>query len=274
MNSDSLKEYFDTNRKLWNDLVSINKNSRMYDLDGFKKGKSSLNFIELEELGDVAGKSLLHLQCHFGMDTLSWARLGARVTGIDFSEEAIQLARSLSKELDIPGRFIQSNIYDSREVLSEEFDIVCTSYGVLCWLPDLMEWGRIISHFLKDDGIFYMVEFHPVRSMFDDQGKMKEPYFHSDKPIRYEGTGTYADPSAPFHHVTYEWLHSLGDVVNALVEAGLRIEFLHEFPFSMYDDCPWLEQRDDGLWYHKNKEIKAPMTFSIKAHKATKTKER
>ncbi|UCD06455.1 MAG: class I SAM-dependent methyltransferase [candidate division WOR-3 bacterium] len=267
MNSDSLREYFDTNRKLWNGLVSINKKSKMYDLDGFKKGKSSLNFIELEELGDVAEKSLLHLQCHFGMDTLSWAKLGAKVTGIDFSEEAIQLARSLSKDLDIPGRFIQSNIYDSRDVLSEKFDIVYTSYGVLCWLPDLMEWGRIISHFLKDNGIFYIVEFHPIRSMFDDEGKMKESYFHSDKPIRYEGTGTYADPSAPFHHVTYEWIHTLADIVNSLVEAELKIQFLHEFPFSMYDDCPWLEQRDDGLWYHKNREIKAPMMFSIRATK-------
>ncbi|UCG30700.1 MAG: class I SAM-dependent methyltransferase, partial [candidate division WOR-3 bacterium] len=176
MNSDSLKKYFEANKQLWNGLVSINKSSRMYDLDGFKKGKSSLNFIELEELGDVSGKSLLHLQCHFGMDTLSWARLGAKVTGIDFSEEAIRLARSLSKEFDIPGRFIQSNVYDAREVLSEKFDLVYTSYGVLCWLPDLAEWGRIIHHFLKEDGIFYMVEFHPVRAMFDDDGKMKDPY--------------------------------------------------------------------------------------------------
>ena len=265
MNSDWPKTYFDANKKLWNDLVSINKNSKMYDLSGFKKGKSSLNKIELEEIGDVAGKSLLHLQCHFGMDTLSWARLGANVTGIDFSEEAIQLANLLSRDLDIPGRFIHSNIYDSRDVLSEEFDIVYTSYGVLCWLPNLEEWGRIISHFLKDNGIFYIVEFHPIRSMFDGEGKMKDPYFHSDTPARYEGTGSYADPTAPLHHVTYEWLHSLADVVNGLVEAGLRIEFLHEFPFSVYGDCPWLEQRDDGLWYHKNKEIKVPMTFSIKA---------
>ncbi|UCF70148.1 MAG: methyltransferase domain-containing protein [candidate division WOR-3 bacterium] len=265
MNSNSLEEYFSANEKLWNGLVSINKRSKMYDLDSFKKGKTSLNFIEIEELGDVSGKSLLHLQCHFGMDTLSWARLGARVTGVDFSEEAIQLAGSLSKELAIPARFVRSNIYDLSNVLKEKFDIVYTSYGVLCWLPDLAEWGRIIHNFLMEKGTFYIVEFHPIRSTFDDEGQMKEPYFHSDKPIRYEGTGTYADPSAPFYHVTYEWLHSMADVVNALVEAGLRIEFLHEFPFSVYDDCPWLVQRKDGLWYHKNKDIKAPLTFSIKA---------
>ena len=267
MNNSSLNEFFDANKKLWNGLVSINRDSKMYDLDGFKKGKSSLNRIELEEVGDVRDKSLLHLQCHFGMDTLSWTRLGAKVTGIDFSKEAIQLARSLSKELDIPGHFIQTNIYDSRDVLSEKFNIVYTSYGVLCWLPDLVEWGRIINHFLRTNGTFYIAEFHPIQSMFDDEGKITEPYFHSDKPIRYEGTGTYADPSAPFHHVTYEWLHSLADVVNALVAAGLSIEFLHEFPFSVYGDRPWLKQREDGLWYHKNKDIKAPLMFSIKARK-------
>ncbi|MDH4211928.1 MAG: class I SAM-dependent methyltransferase [candidate division WOR-3 bacterium] len=267
MNSGSLKEYFDANKQLWNGLVSINKDSKMYDLEGFKKGKSSLNFIEREELGDISGKALLHLQCHFGMDTLSWARMGAQVTGVDFSENAIQLAESLSEELAIKARFIQSNIYESRDVLEEEFDIVYTSYGVLCWLPDLTEWGRIIHHFLKENGTFYIVEFHPLRSMFDEAGKMKEAYFHSEMPIRCEGGGSYADPTAQIHHVTYEWLHSLADVVNALIAAGLRIEFLHEFPFSVYGDCPWLEQREDNLWYHENKEIKVPMTFSIKARK-------
>ncbi len=265
MNNNSLKEYFDANKKLWNELVSINKKTEMYDLDGFKKGTNSLNFIELEELGDVSGKSLLHLQCHFGMDTLSWARLGAQVTGMDFSEEAIRLARSLSEELNINARFIHSNIYESRAVLEEKFDIVYTSYGVLCWLPDLMEWGRIIHHFLKENGTFYIVEFHPIRSMFDEAGNMKEPYFHSEKPIRYEGSGSYADPSAHFHHVTYEWLHSLADIVNALIEAGLGIEFLHEFPFSVYGDCPWLEKRQDNLWYHKDRNIRMPLLFSLKA---------
>ena len=274
MNKSTMEEYFEANKNLWNGLVSINRDSEMYDLQGFKEGKSSLNVIELEEMGDVQDKSLLHLQCHFGMDTLSWARLGAKVTGIDFSEEAIQLARAISRELEVPGRFIQSNIYESRHILEERFDIVYTSYGVLCWLPDLTEWGRIICNFLKENGIFYIVEFHPIRSMFDDNGKMKENYFHSDKPIRYEGTGSYADPSAPFHHVTYEWLHSLADVVNALIDAGLRIEFLHEFPFSIYGDCPWLVQGDDGLWYHKDKDIKIPMTFSIKARKQANSTKR
>lgn len=140
-----------------------------YNVDEFKKGKITLKDIELAELGDVKNKSLLHLQCHFGLDTLSWARLGAEVTGVDFSEEAIEYAKRLSQELDIPARFICSNIYDTIELITDKFDIVFTSYGVLCWLPDLVEWAEIISHFLRCGGIFYIVEFHPVNNIFDNE---------------------------------------------------------------------------------------------------------
>ena len=265
--NDRWNEYFEKNREKWNGYVPIHEKSRFYDVDGFKNGRNSLTFVELEELGDVSGKSLLHLQCHFGLDTMSWARLGARVTGVDFSEKAIELARALSKELAISTRFIQSNIYDLPTVLEEQFDIVYTSYGVLCWLPDLKKWGRIINQFLKEQGVFYILEFHPVRSMLNDEGNITEPYFHTDEPAKYEGSGSYADPSADFKHVSYEWFHSLGDVVNALTDSGLRIEFLHEFPFSTSGDCPFLVKREDGLWYHMNKDIRIPLMFSIKAIK-------
>ncbi|KPK62638.1 methyltransferase type 12 [candidate division WOR_3 bacterium SM23_42] len=271
MDSSSFEKYFQTNKALWNRLTALHRESEFYDLNGFKKGKSSLNFIELDELGDVRGKTILHLQCHFGMDTLSWVRLGAQVTGIDFSEEAIQLAKSLTKELSINALFVHSNIYDLPKVLNKQFDIVYTSYGVLCWLPDLKEWGRIIHHFLKKDGTFYMIEFHPIRAMFDDDGNMKEPYFHGEEPVKYEGSGTYAEPSADFHHVSYEWLHSLSDVINALIGASLKIESIHEFPFSVYGDLPFLVKGEDGLWRHKNKDIRIPLMFSIKAKKSGST---
>ena len=267
MDKDKLNKYLEYNQEMWNGFVSIHMKSQFYDVDGFKKGRNTLTFIEREELGDVSRKSLLHLQCHFGLDTMSWVRLGARVTGVDFSEKAIGLAESLAKELSIDARFIHGNIYDLPNILKDRFDIVYTSYGVLCWLPDLKEWGKVISHFLKPNGTFYLLEFHPVRGMFDDEGNMKEPYFHTDEPIKYEGSGSYAEPTAKFSHVSYELLHSLSDVVNALIEAGLRIEFLHEFPFSTSGDLPFLEQRGDGLWYHKNKDVKIPLMFSIKAKK-------
>jgi len=265
--NDNMNEYFESNQDMWNGYVSIHEKSKFYDVEGFKNGRNSLTFVEREELGDVTGKSLLHLQCHFGLDTMSWARLGARVTGVDFAEKAIEFANSLAKELSINAQFIQSNIYDLPDVLHDKFDIVYTSYGVLCWLPDLAKWGRVISHFLKTNGTFYILEFHPVRSMFNDDGKITEPYFHSEEPVKYEGSGSYADPNADFKHVSYEWFHSLGDVVNALADAGLRIEFLHEFPFSTSGDCPFLEKREDGFWYHKDKNIKIPLMFSIKARK-------
>jgi SAM-dependent methyltransferase len=268
MDKEKLKAYLRSNQDMWDGLASIHENSRFYDVAGFKKGKTSLTFVELEELGDVSGKSLLHLQCHFGLDTMSWARMGARVTGVDFSEKAIELAQTLARDLSIDANFIQSPIYDLPHVLNEKFDIVYTSYGVLCWLSDLKKWGKVIGHFLKNNGIFYMVEFHPIRGMFDDDGNMKEPYFHKEEPIKYEGSGSYADPKADFKHVSYEWLHSLADIVNALVEAGLRIEFLHEFPFSTSGDLPFLVKAKDGLWYHKNKDIKIPLMFSIKAAKS------
>jgi SAM-dependent methyltransferase len=267
MDKDKLNKYLNNNRQMWNEFASLHSKSKFYDVEGFKKGKNTLTFIEKKELGDVSGKSLLHFQCHFGLDTMSWARLGAQVTGVDFSEKAIQLAQALASDLSINARFIQSSIYDLPRMLDDKFDIVFTSYGILCWLPDLKEWGRVISRFLKASGIFYMVEFHPIRSMFDDDGNMKEPYFHMEEPIKYEGTGSYAEPTADFKHVSYEWLHSLADVVNALIEAGLRIEFLHEFPFSTYGDLPFLEQREDGLWYHRDRDIKIPLMFSTMASK-------
>ncbi|HEV2762527.1 MAG TPA: class I SAM-dependent methyltransferase, partial [Pyrinomonadaceae bacterium] len=233
------EDYFKANRTLWDASTAIHERSAFYDVPGFKAGKSSLKPVELEEVGDVRGKSLLHLQCHFGLDTLSWARLGARVTGVDFSPEAVRLARSLAAELNLEARFVLSNVYDLPAALGEQFDVVFTSYGVLCWLPDLARWAQTVAHFLKPGGTFYAVEFHPVALTLDDEGRpFKYPYFHSPEPLNFEGAGDYADRAADFPHASYEWFHPLGDIVTSLINAGLRIEFLHEFPFSSYATWP------------------------------------
>src|SRR5579859_1194418 len=200
-----MQDYMNANRALWDELTPIHARSAFYDVEGFKRGRISLMNIEREEVGDVAGKSLLHLQCHFGMDTLSWARLGASVTGVDFSEKAIALARSLSQELDIPARFLQANIYDLPEMLSEQFDLVYTSYGVLGWLPDIQGWGQVVAHFLKPGATFYIVEGHPFLMIFDDASgvtsyRMGLPYFQGPEPPLFEGNGDYGDPKA---QVTY-----------------------------------------------------------------------
>jgi len=268
-----MDDYTRTNLDHWNELVSLHAQSKFYDLQSFKAGNSTLKPIEVEELGDVAGKSLLHLQCHFGLDTLSWARRGAQVTGADFSDQAIALAQSLSQELEIKANFVCSNLYDLPNVLSGEFDIVYTSYGVLCWLSDLGRWGKIIAHFLKPDGVFYIVEFHPFTHVFDNEDNATDlrvvyPYF-SREPFRWESDVSYADLSAPIQHrVTYEWFHSLGDILNALIFAGLTIEFLHEFPVCAYRSFPFMEQGADGWWRLKSGDT-IPLMFSLKTTKTS-----
>lgn len=265
--------YLSANRKLWDEWAELHIRSEFYDIEGFKAGKTSLRPLEIAELGDVRGKRLLHLQCHFGMDTLSWARRGAQVTGVDFSERAITLARQLAAETGLDARFVCADVYQTPRLLDEQFDIVFTSYGVLAWLPDLLHWGEVISHMLAPGGVFYMAEIHPFANTFDDEIKAPElrlhyDYFHRPQPEEFSADGSYADPQAVLQHKThYEWTHSLSDVFNALTGAGLRVEFIHEFPFSVYQALPFLEQGPDGWWYPPKELPAAPFTFSLKARK-------
>lgn len=265
-----MDKYSEKNKKLWNELTPIHERSAFYDVEGFKRGKCTLKSIELEEVGDVSGKFLLHLQCHFGLDTLSWARLGATATGVDLAEASVTLARSLSRETGIKADFICSDIYDLPNVLKGEFDIVFTSWGVLPWLSDLKRWAEIIARFLKPDGIFYMVEGHPFITVFDDSEDATElevihSYFHKPEPTKWEWQGSYADGNARVLHPSYEWSHSIGDVINSLIQAGLRIEYIHEFPVICWQALPFMEESKPGSWRLKGDRI--PLTFSLKATK-------
>jgi ubiquinone/menaquinone biosynthesis C-methylase UbiE len=261
-----MEDYFETNRGLWNGWARINVGSEFYDLEGFKSGKTSLQEIELTELGEVSGKSLLHLQCHFGLDTMSWARMGARATGVDLSDEAISLARSISEELQIDARFINSNIYDLPAVLDERFDIVYTSYGTLCWLPDLKKWAELIWRYLKPGGTFYTVDFHPIINILDDEGdRIQRSYFYSAEPLSYEVQGSYADWQADFRHKAYEWQHPISDIVNALISVGLKLEFLHEFPFSPYCCDRFTKEIEPGRYELDKHPNSMPITYSIRA---------
>jgi SAM-dependent methyltransferase len=265
-----MDKYLKANRDLWEEKTPIHERSAYYDIQGFKAGKSTLRSIELEEIGDVSGKSMLHIQCHFGMDTLSWARAGASVTGVDFSEKAIKLARSLSRELGFKTAFICCNIYDLPEKLTSKFDVVFTSYGVLCWLPDLNRWAEIIAHFLKPRGLFYIVEGHPILTTFDNsreanEFKVTQSYFYRPEPIKWKPEGDYADRNTTLIHPSYEWTHGLADIVCALIDAGLRIDFLHEFPFSEYQWSSFTRKGNDGWWHTEGDKV--PMLFSIKATK-------
>jgi SAM-dependent methyltransferase len=265
-----MDNHLQTNRKLWDHWTKQHEQSPFYDLEGFKAGKDRLRSIELEELGDVRGKSLLHLQCHFGMDTLSWARRGATVTGVDFSEQSIALAQSLSRELNIPAKFCCSDIENLPNLLSGEFDIVFTSYGVLHWLRDLRRWGEVIAHFLKPGGIFYIVEDHPFFRVFssDDstEPQARNQYFFSTEPDHVE-TQDYASPESSERRQFYIWNHSLGEVLNALITAGLTIEFLHEFPYAARAKFPFMERGEDGWWRLTSQHGTIPFLFSLQARK-------
>ena len=266
-----MEKYYETNRRRWDELVDLHARSEEYDLEGFLAGKSSLHSVELEGLGDIAGKNLLHLQCHFGLDTISWARMGARVTGVDFSDSAIELARSIAEKVRVDAKFINSNIYDLPDHLSGEFDIVYTSYGALCWLHDMNEWAYIVSSYLRSGGTFFMAEFHPLMWVFDDEDpsglNVKFGYWAGEEPEYNESSGSYAAPDAEtVNRVTYNWAHPMSEVINALIGAGLTIREIGEYPFSVDShQLAFMVVGDDG--YARLPGYDVPLMYSVKATK-------
>ncbi|WP_416841029.1 class I SAM-dependent methyltransferase [Haloferax sp. DFSO52] len=267
-----MDEFHATNRDHWDELADLHPTTEFYDVDGFVAGESSLMDLEREELGSVDGKSLLHLQCHFGMDTLSWAREGATVTGVDFSPTAIETARELRDEVGIDAeqaRFVESDVLELPDALDGEFDIVFTSYGVIYWLSDIDRWAEVIDHFLEPGGTFYIAEIHPVVGSVsetnEEWARFEYPYF-SGEAHRIESGESYAGDGLE-NKTTFEWEHTTGEIVTALVDAGLEIEFVHEFPKLCYERFPTLVEGDDGWWRFPIGDPEIPMTLSIRATK-------
>jgi len=272
MGMKDLDKYYEANKAMWDQFARINVESKTYKTEAFLRGETSLNTIELEEVGDVKGKTLLHLQTHFGLDALSWAREGAIVTGVDFSSDGIAISRDLAKKANIDARFIEANIYDLPEVLDEKFDIVYTSYGVLVWLHDLKRWAEIIAHFLKPGGTFYIAEFHPYIWMMDwdntEEFQMVRSYFPQEAPYMFDVDGSYAESHKKIDpQVDYEWGHGLANIISAISETELRIQFFHEFNKSPFQQFSFLKKMDDGYWYYDNPEVQIPLIFSLKATK-------
>ncbi len=260
------------NLKRWNETSQMHAKSKEYDLVGFIKGRNSLSSIELKALGNVSGKTLLHLQCQFGMDTLSWARLGAQVTGVDFSDVAIDLANSINEKLKLPAKFICTNIYDLPKVLDEQFDVVFTSYGVLTWLPNIKKWAEIVSKYLKPSGMFLIAEIHPFTGVFDDEHPSelvyKYPYFHKKTPMHFKSEYTYTDSEKLVENVDmYEWQHSFSDILDSLINAGLTILQVKEYPYTCFQQFPFSKKCEDGFWRIEDNKYEIPLMFSIKATK-------
>jgi SAM-dependent methyltransferase len=271
------------NLELWNHWTKVHENSAFYDVEGFKAGATSLWPLELEELGPFVreGSTLLHLQCHFGLDTLSWARLGAEVVGLDLSDEAVALARRLAGETGLSGRaeFICSDLYDASDHLGDrEFDIVFVSWGAIEWLPDLERWAGVIARHLRPGGTFYMAEIHPFAYALDEvpgehdvqvkYGLLPAP----DRPEVDPVQGSYADRDADSTGlVAYGWQHSFAEIIGALTGAGLRLEHLHEFPTSPAPPWDWMVQDHDRWWWlpdgegGRRKDL--PLSYSLRASK-------
>lgn len=263
--------YIDINRKSWNKRTETHIKSGFYDVDGFLKGKNSLKDIELNLLGDISNTSVLHLQCHFGQDSISLSRLGAEVMGIDLSDVAIAQAREMAKQAHSTASFICSDVYDLPNHLDRQFDIVFTSYGTIGWLPDLDRWAKVISKFLKPGGRFIFVEFHPVVWMFDARfEKIEYRYFNSGAIIETE-KGTYADKEAEIKVKTIGWNHSLSEVISSLVQNNLDITYFEEFDYSPYSNFDHSVESEPGKFRIAHLEEKIPMVYALSAIKTNRS---
>ncbi|WP_368861606.1 class I SAM-dependent methyltransferase [Actinospica durhamensis] len=244
--------------------------SRTYDLPAFLAGRDDLRPFERAELGDVAGKSLLHLQCHIGTDTLSWARAGAKVTGLDFSARAVETARGLAEQLGYAdARFVVSDVYNALGALEREaYDVVYTGIGALCWLPDIERWARTVADLLAPGGCLYLVEFHPVTDMFEDDGStVRHDYFAADAVVS-DFAYTYTDgETLKANTVNHQFSHPLGEIISSLISAGLRLEFLHEHDFTFFQRFAELEVRD-GQHVFPVGRPRMPLCYSLRATKA------
>jgi len=257
-------DYAKINKKWWNDITPIHTKSSLYNLKNFKKGKTSLSEIELKELTDVRNKSMLHLMCHFGMDSLSWAKKGAKVTGVDISDVAIDTAKKLSSEISKEAEFICSDIYELPKKLNKKFDIVFMSYGVLLWLSDIKKFAKTISHFLKKNGTFYIVELHPFTNILDYNLKLNFDYFDKG-PFLDDADGSYTNWEDKSKGITYQWSYTISDLINALISENFSIEFLHEFPFTTYPQFKNMRKDKKGRYFVKDNSLQIPLLFSLKA---------
>tara|TARA_B110000879_G_scaffold42581_1_gene60156 strand:+ start:2965 stop:3747 length:783 start_codon:yes stop_codon:yes gene_type:complete len=254
-------KHIEINKKAWNKRTPIHIQSNFYNNEEFKKGKDSLKSIELNAIGDVKGKSLLHLQCHFGQDSISFARMGAKVTAVDFSDVAINEAKKISEEINVHVNFIESDVLELK--LDKEFDIVFSSYGTIGWLPDLDKWAATIATHLKKGGFFLLTEFHPFLVLINNG----YDYFYSPKPDIEIENGTYTDGGTELVTKTCCWNHSLTNIFSALESNGLKLTHFEEFDFSPYLLEGMIKKEEGKYILEKRKKKSTPYVFNLKAIK-------
>lgn len=260
-------DYIHTNKKTWNDKTDVHIASDFYDNQSFLEGKSTLNSIELELLGDLRGKKILHLQCHFGQDTMTFSRMSAQATGVDLSDKAIERALEFAKQLNLDTTFVCCDVYEAPKHITEKFDIVFTSYGTIGWLPDLEKWAKVITHFLKPNGTFIMADFHPVVWMYDNDFREVFYSYFNIEPIIEEESGTYANKEATIHTKTISWNHPISEILNSLIKNGLSINCFNEYDYSPYNCFNETEEFEPNKFRIKHFKNNIPMVYAIKAMK-------
>ncbi len=270
----TIDRFRSANRDYWDREAALNLAS--WDVEGFLNDPDRLTMMvaaDREAIGDVTGKRLLHLQCHFGLDTLAWARLGAVVTGVDFAPGAIAAARDLASRARLPARFVETELYAAPEVISERFEVVYTGGGALCWLPDIRAWAAAVGRLLAPGGVFYIREAHPVLWSLDDERADRQlviglPYFETGSPKRWDGAPAWDQTRAAPATTHYVWQHGVGEVVTALIEAGLTIQSLHEHRTCLWQALPFMVEDEAGWWRLPEAPERLPLMYSIRALKA------
>ncbi len=275
MTSDGLPgdpDPFAANRLWWDSAVPVHLASDFYDVEGWLAEGRGPRPREVAVLGDVSGLDLVHLQCHFGKDTLSWARAGARVTGLDFSEAAIAAARDLADRAGLGDRadFVCAPVADAVEALGgRTFDVVYVSLGALCWLPDIGEWAGQVAGLLRPGGRLFVHEVHPVSmALADDSLTIVYPYFEEVTPYRDAEAGTYADPTATDAlpgDPTFGWNHGIGEILGALLDVGIRIDRLDEHDWTSFQRFPWLIETGEEEFVTPEGTIRVPLSFTLLA---------
>ena len=269
-----MSTYLETNRANWDERadVHIEDVTGSYAIAPFLAGEDVLFPIEASEIGDVRGLDLLHLQCHIGVDTLCLARRGARVTGLDFSENALRHAAALAAEADLEARFVLGDVYQAEEHVGAAFDIVYTTWGTICWLPDIRRWGRVIAAMLRPGGRLYFADTHPMIQPLEEVDGQLRPTFSyrtpTGVPLAFTANQTYTgDPRQFLNTENFEWVHPVSDVLMALIDAGLLIERVAEHEALPWQMFPMMAQGADRLWRLPAGHPRLPLSLTVSARK-------